>query len=151
MQIIAGVHFNYSVDEHFWPLHAEMQGWQGDLRPLIDSAYMGMVRNLQRYGWIIPYLFGASPALCKSFGRGRDLSMPELDPETAPPPDVPLDEPEPSDLRAMRAEADPAVAGAGPGPRIEQCAGGANRCRQGFGMTDGRPKVFGEEDGKGVV
>ena len=31
---------------------------------------MGMTRNIQRYGWIIPYLFGTSPAICKSFLAG---------------------------------------------------------------------------------
>jgi len=79
MQVISGVHFNYSVDEHFWPLHADMQGWQGDLQPLINDAYMGMVRNLQRYGWIIPYLFGASPAVCKSFFGDKAVTMLEFD------------------------------------------------------------------------
>jgi len=28
---------------------------------------MALIRNLQRFGWLIPYLFGASPAICKSF------------------------------------------------------------------------------------
>ena len=31
---------------------------------------MGMTRNIQRYGWLIPYLFGTSPAICKSFLAG---------------------------------------------------------------------------------
>ena len=31
---------------------------------------MGMTRNIQRYGWMIPYLFGTSPAICKSFLAG---------------------------------------------------------------------------------
>ncbi|MDX1346279.1 MAG: glutamate--cysteine ligase, partial [Sedimenticolaceae bacterium] len=79
MQVISGVHFNYSVDPHFWPLHAEMQGWTGDLQPLINDAYMGMVRNLQRYGWVIPYLFGASPAVCKSFFGDKTVTMLEFD------------------------------------------------------------------------
>ena len=56
MQVISGVHFNYSVDENFWSFHAELQGREskGDLQPFINDAYMGMVRNLQRHGWIIP-------------------------------------------------------------------------------------------------
>jgi glutamate--cysteine ligase len=28
---------------------------------------MGLARNILRYGWIIPYLFGASASVCKSF------------------------------------------------------------------------------------
>ena len=49
------------------------------LKKGIDSAYMGMVRNLQRYGWIIPYLFGASPAVCKSFFGDKAVTMLEFD------------------------------------------------------------------------
>ena len=32
---------------------------------------MGMIRNMQRYGWLILYLFGASPAVSKSFIESR--------------------------------------------------------------------------------
>jgi glutamate--cysteine ligase len=71
MQVIAGVHFNYSVPESFWPMYAELVGQQGSLRGLRDQHYMGMVRNLQRHGWLIPYLFGASPAVCRSFLGGK--------------------------------------------------------------------------------
>jgi glutamate--cysteine ligase len=79
MQVISGVHFNYSVDENFWPFHAELLGWQGDLQAFINEAYMGMLRNLQRHGWIIPYLFGASPAVCKSFFGNKTVTMLEFD------------------------------------------------------------------------
>ena len=79
MQVISGVHFNYSVDENFWPFLAELQGWQDDLQEFINEAYMGMLRNLQRHGWIIPYLFGASPAVCKSFFGNKAVTMLEFD------------------------------------------------------------------------
>ena len=82
MQTIAGVHFNYSLPESFWPVYGEVLGEDIDDREFRSRHYLGLVRNFRRYGWIVLYLFGASPALCKSFGRGRDLSMPELDPET---------------------------------------------------------------------
>ena len=67
MQVISGVHFNYSVAESFWPLYAELLGENESARSFTDRSYMGMVRNLQRFGWLIPYLFGASPAVCKTF------------------------------------------------------------------------------------
>jgi glutamate--cysteine ligase len=38
-----------------------------------------MLRNLQRFGWLIPYLFGASPAVCKSFLGGRPTSLESFD------------------------------------------------------------------------
>ena len=79
MQVIAGVHFNYSVPEAFWPAY---QGWLGDTRSLpsfIAEHYFAMLRNLQRLGWLIPYLFGASPAVCKSFLGGRPTNLSSFD------------------------------------------------------------------------
>ena len=74
MQVIAGVHFNYSVPEAFWPVYQRMEMVDGDLQAFINDSYMGMIRNLQRFGWLIPYLFGASPAVCKSFLKDRSSS-----------------------------------------------------------------------------
>ena len=41
-----------------------------------------MLRNLQRFGWLIPYLFGASPAVCKSFLNGQQTTLEEFDKNT---------------------------------------------------------------------
>lgn len=70
MQAIAGVHFNFSFPEKFWPLWAELNG------VMLDSGYQSeqyfwLIRNFRRYAWVIPYLFGASPALCSSFLAGK--------------------------------------------------------------------------------
>lgn len=70
MQVIAGVHFNYSPSPAFWPVWADICQ-QTDDRTFQDACMMGMVRNLLRYGWLVPYLFGASPAVCNSFLSGR--------------------------------------------------------------------------------
>ncbi|HDK38176.1 MAG TPA: glutamate--cysteine ligase [Thiolapillus brandeum] len=75
MQVIAGVHFNYSIVDDFWPMYQKLLGDEGSLRDFRDAHYMGMVRNLQRYGWIIPYLFGASPAVCRSFFYGKEPDL----------------------------------------------------------------------------
>jgi len=40
---------------------------------------MALIRNLQRFGWLIPYLFGASPAVCRSFVQGRQTDLLEFD------------------------------------------------------------------------
>lgn len=82
MQTIAGVHFNYSLPESFWPVYREILGEEADGNEFRSTHYLGLVRNFRRYGWIILYLFGASPALCKSFGGGKGLSMQELNAET---------------------------------------------------------------------
>jgi len=78
MQVIAGVHFNYSIPEAFWPIYQELLGDSAPLQDFINRQYMAMVRNLQRFGWLVPYLFGASPAVCKSFlcGRGSSTLQP---------------------------------------------------------------------------
>ena len=58
MQVIAGVHFNYSFPPEFWPIYSELEGNRLPLQDYISESYMGLIRNLQRYGWLIPYLFG---------------------------------------------------------------------------------------------
>jgi glutamate--cysteine ligase len=37
-----------------------------------------MVRNLQRFGWLVPYLFGVSPAICGSFLGASPTSLEKL-------------------------------------------------------------------------
>jgi len=71
MQVIAGVHYNYSLPEAFWPEYQESEKDGNEARTFRDRHYFGLIRNLQRYGWLIPYLFGASPAVCKSFLSGH--------------------------------------------------------------------------------
>jgi glutamate--cysteine ligase len=87
MQIIAGVHFNFSLPEAFWDqVHSEFSADLGaehsSLLGTRDSAYMGMVRNLQRLGWVVPYLFGASPAVCKSFVQDANADLDLFDDKT---------------------------------------------------------------------
>ncbi|MEJ2575481.1 MAG: glutamate--cysteine ligase [Gammaproteobacteria bacterium] len=83
MQVIAGVHFNYSVPEAFWPVYQAAVGEsERDPRRFRDERYMGLIRNLQRVGWLVPYLFGASPAVCKSFFAGKTTRLEEFDQTT---------------------------------------------------------------------
>ncbi|SEP88412.1 glutamate--cysteine ligase [Ectothiorhodospira magna] len=83
MQVIAGVHFNFSMGDCFWPIYQQALGVPGEeARRFRDRAYFGMIRNLQRLGWLIPYLFGASPAVCKSFLAGRPTTLAEFDAHT---------------------------------------------------------------------
>ena len=67
MQTIAGVHFNYSLPAAFWPQYQESEQSDLSVDDFRSEAYMGLVRNFRRLGWLVLYLFGASPALCKSF------------------------------------------------------------------------------------
>lgn len=75
MQTIAGVHFNYSVPERFWPAYRDLSGVTTDVEKFRSEQYLGLIRNFRRMGWIVLYLFGASPALCKSFTGARAMEM----------------------------------------------------------------------------
>lgn len=82
MQVIAGIHFNYSLPESFWPAFQQMEGNNAPLQDFISDRYFGLIRNLKRIGWLIPYLFGASPAFCKSFLNGQSTTLQEWDKKT---------------------------------------------------------------------
>lgn len=71
MQTIAGVHFNYSVPKDFWPAYQQILGDTGDADAFRSAQYLAMVRNVRRMGWLTLYLFGASPAICRSFIAGK--------------------------------------------------------------------------------
>lgn len=73
MQAIAGIHFNYSLPESFWPAWAELAQARRVDAALVSQAYFGLLRGFRRHGWLVSYLFGASPALCRSFleAQGR--------------------------------------------------------------------------------
>ncbi len=82
MQVISGVHYNYSPTDNFWVGLQDLEGSDSNSRDFIDQHYFGMVRNLKRFGWLIPYLFGASPAVCKSFIGDRETTLSEFDEST---------------------------------------------------------------------
>ena len=71
MQVIAGIHYNISVPEEFWN-HCS---WQQDANPqnTISNGYMAGTRNFHRYCWLLFYLFGASPAGCRSFFDSNEI------------------------------------------------------------------------------
>ena len=75
MQVIAGVHFNYSFPENFWPVYQDVEQQAGSLQDFTSTSYFSLIRNLQRFGWLVPYLFGASPSVCKSFLGGKSTHL----------------------------------------------------------------------------
>jgi glutamate--cysteine ligase len=64
MQAISGIHYNWS------------------LPGLGTTEYFSLIRNFRRHGWLLFYLFGASPAVCPSFVAGREHGLRELRPGT---------------------------------------------------------------------
>jgi glutamate--cysteine ligase len=82
MQVIAGAHYNYSFGSALWPV---LQEFEGDRRPLqeyVSDCYFRVIRNLQRIGWLVPYLFGCSPAVCMSFIGGKPTILEEFNDNT---------------------------------------------------------------------
>ncbi|MFT3906975.1 MAG: glutamate--cysteine ligase [Steroidobacteraceae bacterium] len=78
MQAIAGVHFNYSFPKSFWPVFAALCQSRDEGQSFISASYFALLRNFRRHGWLLAHLFGASPALCRSFLTGSDLAGLEL-------------------------------------------------------------------------
>jgi glutamate--cysteine ligase len=79
MQVISGIHFNYSVPEKFWEAWSAIEQTGQPLADLKSDSYLGLVRNVRRQDWLLLYLFGASPAICKSFLAGRESHLQEFD------------------------------------------------------------------------
>ena len=75
MQAISGVHYNYSFPAHFWPILAEALEQRRADTAFVSEQYFGLLRNYRRYGWLVLYLFGNSPAVCASFVKGREHSL----------------------------------------------------------------------------
>jgi glutamate--cysteine ligase len=78
MQTIAGIHFNFSLDDDFWEwLHAAVHS-QLSLRDFKTEQYFALIRNFHRYSWLLIYLFGASPALCETLTGDRPHTLEPL-------------------------------------------------------------------------
>src|ERR1700761_2244748 len=83
MQAISGVHFNYSFPLAFWEVYAHILQSRDHGTQFVSARYFDLLRNYRRYGWIVLYLFGVSPVVCKSFLKGRDVQLPEFTSNTA--------------------------------------------------------------------
>jgi len=79
MQTVAGVHYNFSLPNAFWALLSSEENSILDLQQFIDERYFSLIRNFRRHYWLLIYLFGASPALNKSFVAGREHDLPTLE------------------------------------------------------------------------
>ncbi|MFK7887761.1 MAG: glutamate--cysteine ligase [Gammaproteobacteria bacterium] len=82
MQTIAGVHFNFSPAKGFWRGLAAVRADHRSPRDSQSAAYFCLLRNFRRFAWLVLYLFGASPAVCRSFLEGQDHSLQLFDNQT---------------------------------------------------------------------
>lgn len=73
MQSIAGLHFNFSLNDGFWQALQEAAKDKSELsaQDFNSEAYFALIRNFRRHSWALMYLFGASPALDQSFVGGN--------------------------------------------------------------------------------
>ncbi|WP_107851929.1 glutamate--cysteine ligase [Oceanimonas marisflavi] len=82
MQSISGIHFNFSLPDDFWQQYRQLLGSRESLQAFRSSRYFALIRNFRRYGWLLLYLFGASPALSRSFMNGRSHPLASLGQDT---------------------------------------------------------------------
>jgi len=72
MQTIAGIHYNFSMGDEFWTFWLAREGEEGESLELFKNRrYFDLIRNFRRNFWLLLYLFGASPAVCRSFVKDR--------------------------------------------------------------------------------
>ncbi len=67
MQTISGLHFNFAFKSKFWEKMHQESGSSLSLDNFMSEVQFGMLRNFLRYNWLNTYLFGASPAVDKSY------------------------------------------------------------------------------------
>ncbi len=78
MQAIAGIHFNFSMPDDFWEAYFDSADVI-DVQNRKSAQYFALIRNFHRISWIGSYLFGASPAVCRTFLRGREHNLSDFD------------------------------------------------------------------------
>jgi len=78
MQTISGIHYNFSLPDELWPVIAAQDGAAPD-QAYRTRAYFDLIRNFRRHSWLLIYLFGASPALCKSFVKNKAHTLQSYD------------------------------------------------------------------------
>lgn len=88
MQCIAGIHYNFSLNERVWDLLRALDDQEQSVEPSFSArdyqseSYIALIRNFRRYSWLLMYLFGASPALATNFLRGRAHQLETLSSDT---------------------------------------------------------------------
>ncbi|MTI15751.1 glutamate--cysteine ligase [Rhodobacteraceae bacterium RKSG542] len=82
MQTISGIHYNFSLPEELWNMLQPASLREADPQYATNNGYLSLIRNIQRHGWLVLYLFGATPAIDSSYVQGRDVGLEPLGDET---------------------------------------------------------------------
>lgn len=67
LQMISSLHFNFSFSTPVWDFLYDTLKPKESKREFINSSYFKMIRNFLSEGWILTYLFGASPAMDETY------------------------------------------------------------------------------------
>lgn len=76
MQVISGIHFNFSFPKSFFQSLQSIEKNTDDIDDYISDKYFALLRNYKRFCWLIPYLYGSSPAICGSFLKNKPTDLP---------------------------------------------------------------------------
>jgi glutamate--cysteine ligase len=76
MQVISGIHFNFSFPRSFFQSLQTIEENTDNLDDYISEKYFALLRNYKRFCWLIPYLYGSSPAICSSFLKNKPTDLP---------------------------------------------------------------------------
>ncbi len=84
MQCIAGIHYNFSLNEKLWKVLCKEDGADPAIsdQDYQSEQYIALIRNFRRYSWLLMYLFGASPVLSSNFLQGRTHQLEALGKES---------------------------------------------------------------------
>lgn len=82
MQTISGIHYNFSLIDRFWTKYQQQQKNQQTLCDFKTEQYFNLMRNFRRYVPLFVYLFGASPAVSRSFLQGQPHNLQSMDEDT---------------------------------------------------------------------
>ncbi|MBV1878604.1 MAG: glutamate--cysteine ligase [Pseudomonadales bacterium] len=82
MQTICAVHYNFSFPDSLWQDLARLEQ-KHNTAAFRTQRYFDVMRNFRRLSWLPIYLFGASPAVCNSFLKGRQHKLSSFDQSTA--------------------------------------------------------------------
>lgn len=70
MQTISGIHYNFSFPDELWQkLYKKFSQKGQSLQDFKTEGYFRLMRNFLEISWLDSYLFGASPALDKSYAH----------------------------------------------------------------------------------
>jgi glutamate--cysteine ligase len=76
MQVISGIHFNFSFTDQFWNVLQKADNSTQTKNDFVSERYFMLLRNYKKFCWLIPYLYGSSPSICSSFLQNKPNQLP---------------------------------------------------------------------------